>query len=615
MRKKPPNKKVSFFSGRQDLLLALCIFVVALAVRLIYLLQIESSLPFFHAPIMDELYHDTWAQQIASGQWVGEQPFFRAPLYVYLLALTYKVFGHSLLIPRMLQIIMGSLSCVLVFLIAKKLFNRTVAIISGLIAAFCATLIFYDGQLLITSLIVFLDLLVVSLLIRADERPKPLNWLVCGAVLGLSAIARPTILMFVPFILLWRFFGLKKKTSPKVILTRWIVLCAGVLLFVIPVTLRNYSVGRDLVLIAWNGGYNFYLGNNPQATGWSATAPPIDKTWWGGYKDAIRLAEQETGRKLKPSQISSFWYGKGIDFVMSQPLSWLKLMIKKTGYLWKGFEISNTQNIYLYKGFSSIFDLLLGKFIVYYPFGLLAPFSLLGLFICLSRFKKYLLLYLFILSYSASVIFFFVCSRYRMPIIPFLIMFGSFSLWWLYHKIRNRQVMPVVVSLVILVLLWAGLNTQLERLIGPQAFLDHYVLGITYQNLGKLDQAILEYRTSLTYNPDYAASRNNLANLYDKMGKTSLAITEYKTAIRLDPSYEKPYYNLAVIFHNGGDLDRAIQYYLQALEVNPYYELARLNLGRAYHKKGLAEEARKEWRRVLELNPGNREAARLLEGP
>jgi tetratricopeptide (TPR) repeat protein len=611
--KKAQSKRISESSNWIKFVLPIGIFILAFLVRFIYLIQIESSLPFFSAPIMDELRHDSWAQQIASGEWVGTEPFFRAPLYMYLLALTYKIFGHSFFLPRLLQMILGSLSCVLIFLIAKKLFNRTIGILSGIIASFYALLIFYDGQLLITSLVVFLDLALLGLLILTAERPKVLNWFFCGIVLGLSAIARPSILVFVPFILIWMIFGFKNKRFTKTILMRWAILCVGVLLMIAPVTLRNYLVGKDFVLIAWNGGYNFYLGNNPDANGWSATAPQIDKTWWGGYKEAIWLAEKETGQKLKPSQISDFWYKKGAFFILSRPLSWLKLMAKKTIYFWKGFEISNNQNIYLYKDFSSLLDFLLGKGIIYLPFGLVGPFSILGLLICLRDLRKYLLLYLFILSYSASIIIFFVCSRYRLPVISVLIMFGSFFIWWIFQKAKNKEIPKLVISVSLTAVLLVTLNTRLESLVGYQRFTDHYVLGVSYESMGKLEMAIEEYKTSLRYNPKFPDSRNNLAILYTQLGKTDLAEKEFKRTILSDPSYEKSYYNLATLYHKKGELDLAIEYYLKAIRVNPRYEFARLSLGKAYSRKGLGEEAKEEWRKVLELNPGNKEAKKLLK--
>jgi 4-amino-4-deoxy-L-arabinose transferase-like glycosyltransferase len=110
------------------------IFVLALALRIIYLLQIKAN-PHFFSPTMDPLYHDAWAQNIAGGNWIGSKVFFRAPFYAYFLALVYKIFGHSYIVPRVIQHLLGSVSCVLIYSLAKKLFNRTVAIVSGIIAA------------------------------------------------------------------------------------------------------------------------------------------------------------------------------------------------------------------------------------------------------------------------------------------------------------------------------------------------------------------------------------------------------------------------------------------------------------------------------------------------
>lgn len=289
-------------------------------------------------------------------------------------------------------------------------------------------------------------------------------------------------------------------------------------------------------------------------------------------------------------------------------------MGRKAIYFWKGYEIGNNQNIYLYKDFSPLLDFLLGKYVVYFPFGLMGPISILGLLIGLKYLRKYLLLYLFILSYSASVIIFFVCSRYRMPVIPFLIMFGSFFIWWLFQKIKNKKISPPVISLVVVAILLMTLNTNLENLVGNQGCIDHYALGMTYEKLGKLDLAVDKYKTSLKYDPHFAPSRNNLAIIYAQFGKTDLAIQEFKRAILSDPSYERSYYNLAFSYHEKGDLDFAIEYYSKAIVVNPRYELAHLNLGKAYSQKGLVEKAKEEWRKVLELNPYNKEAMKLLKG-
>jgi tetratricopeptide (TPR) repeat protein len=335
----------------------------------------------------------------------------------------------------------------------------------------------------------------------------------------------------------------------------------------------------------------------------------------GGIEDARRLAEAETQRKLKPSQISGFWYGKGIRSILAQPAAWLELMGKKTLYFWKGYEIPNAHNAYLNSDFSGLLDLLLGRSVIYIPFGLLGPLSILGLLIGLRRIREYLLLYLFALSYSASVIIFFVCSRFRMPVIPILIMFAAFSLWWLYDKIRKRQVPHILIFVLAFALLLPVLNTRLESLTGDQRALNHFALGSAYQELGQVDLTVKEWKTCLVYNPNLNLCRTSLGDLYFNQGLIDSAMTEYTIALLSDTSYlDRVYLGLALIHHRREDRDQAIEYYLKSIEINPRFEFTLLMLGHAYHEKGLVKEAREAWRRILELNPNHQDAIKLLRG-
>jgi Tfp pilus assembly protein PilF len=408
-------------------------------------------------------------------------------------------------------------------------------------------------------------------------------------------------------------FQFKSKLPSKDILARWIILCAGALLIISPVTLRNYLVGKDFVLIAWQGGYNFYLGNNSQATGWSTMAPHIHKSLEGGIYDARRLAEEEMKTKLKPSQISRFWYKKGVGYMLSQPLSWLELTVRKTLFFWKGYEIPNTQNAYMNEDFSTLLAVLLGESFIYLPFGLIGPLSILGLLICLRRIKKYLLLYLFVISYSASVIVFFVCARFRMPVIPILIIFASFSIWWFYQKIRDKQVLRVLISLVVVVILLLTLNTRLENVTGDQRGMNHFILGGAYYQLGEVESAISEWETSLGFKPSLNICRISLADAYFNQGSLDLAEMHYTTALRYDTSgHDRCYFGLAMIHHKREEWDEAIECYLKSIRINPRSEQTHLMLGRAYHEKGLPEKATEEWEKVLEINPQNEAALKLL---
>lgn len=201
---------------KKELYFLLGIFTISFILRLIYLLQIKSN-PFFNSPIMDPLYHDLWAQSIAQGNWIGDQVFFRAPFYPYLLGIIYKLFGHNYFVPRLFQHLLGSFSVVLIYFLARKLFNPKVAYLSALFASIYWIFFYFEGELLLDSLLVFFGVLTVLLLVRAGENPKKSRFLLAGLSAGLFAITRPNILIFIPFVLLWIFLLLKSDLRRKFI--------------------------------------------------------------------------------------------------------------------------------------------------------------------------------------------------------------------------------------------------------------------------------------------------------------------------------------------------------------------------------------------------------------
>ena len=53
---------------------------------------------------LDPRYFDQWGVRIASGDWLGDRVFFVDPLYPYVLGVTYRLFGHDLLLVRLIQV-------------------------------------------------------------------------------------------------------------------------------------------------------------------------------------------------------------------------------------------------------------------------------------------------------------------------------------------------------------------------------------------------------------------------------------------------------------------------------------------------------------------------------
>jgi len=580
----------------RERIIVLGIFVLAYALRFIYLLQIKSN-PHFFFPTMDPLYHDVWAQNIASGNLIGGKVFFRAPFYAYFLAAVYKIFGHDYIIPRLIQHLLGSFSCVLVYFIAKKLFNFRVAVVSGLIAASYGMFWYFEGELLLDSILVFFDLLLILLLLKASEAPKLSRWFVCGIVLGFSVITRPNILFFIPFVGLWIFLIFKKEKPLKKILTYSALFLLGSILLISPVTLRNLFAGGDLVLIASQGGINFYIGNNKNSDGMSAIFYKED---WQ-YRDFQQMAEKERGVGLKPSEISNFYYRKGISFLLENPVHGFKLLVKKLYLFWNRFEISNNQDIYFFRRYSSLIGALPPGFWLVGPLGLVG--MVLSFLVGKRRSKtdsnrlkdqrkKVFLPVLFVFSYMITVVMFFVTARFRLPIIPFLIIFSGFSLVWLAERVFKKDISSLKLFFLILAPFLILTNSNAYHLGVGDFSQAHFSLGNVYLKEDKLNLALAEYDSALALNPHLSRAHLNRGMVFFKKGEYDEAEKEFLTELQLNPDEDKAYNNLSAIYLKQGFYDKAEQMAKRAVELKSYSANAYMNLALSYWNGGKIDKAK-----------------------
>ncbi len=549
------------------------IFVLSFILRLIYLLEIRDN-PHFYNLTLDPLYHDSWAKQIAGGDWMGNQVFFRAPFYPYFLAVLYKIFGHHLFLVRLIQHLIGSLSVILIFLVAKKIFDRKVAILASILAATYWIFIYYEAELLLDYLLVFWGLLLIWFLLKAYETLKPTTWFFSGIIFGLFAITRPNILIFLPFLLLWMIWALRKQMSAvKIsIFYGWILI--GMILIIFPITVRNYLAGKDPVLIASQGGINFYIGNNSQSDGMSAVVPELGDDW--EYADCQFIAEQFLDRKLKPSEVSDFYYKKGWNFIFKQPAQSLTLLIKKLYVFWNKFEISNNQNIYFFKQYS-----VLSK-ILFLGFWFMGPLGLLGIFLSLMRGPRTSLILLFIFSYMFSVVMFFVNSRFRLPVLPFLIILAGFAAVELYRMISATEVKRIMASGILLVIFAILVNSNFYDM-GKGSYAQSYFgLGNIYLKKGDFQNALLQYQTALEREPNLPRAHLNRGVIFFKLGDYTEAEKEFLEEIKANPQDEKAYNNLSVLYRLQGKSSQAIQFAQKALQSRPNYPFAYYNLSLAY---------------------------------
>ncbi|HOP07153.1 MAG TPA: glycosyltransferase family 39 protein [candidate division Zixibacteria bacterium] len=580
----------------------LLLALLAIAVRVIYLLGLSKN-PTFILPLVDEKWHWEWAHEILNGSFFGEGAYFRAPLYPYFLALLAKLTGSSVLGAKILQSLLSGVTSFFLFKLSEKLFSRRVAIFTALVYAFYGTLVFYETAFLIPGLFLMLTVWGMYRLVAYRDNDSVKTWILTGIVFGLAALARPNILLTVPVLMIWRYWIGPKGVSFMTRARRPLLLLAGLVIAILPVTVRNVIVTGDLILISSQGGINLHLGNNPYANGLTMLMPEVDLdesvTWRDFNRVTLLAAEREAGHPLSSGEESSFWTGKALKFMVDDPGKFLGLVGKKTLYLLTGFENSDNSDLYFQRHKSTLYSWLVWDKPIYFPFGLLMPLALLGIAVLWDRRGDLAPIYLFLIAYVPTIVLFLVTARHRLPLVPFLIMIavaGVGRIWTQKKQYNARQFILAGLALVVVILV---LNrTYFDQRHGSD-FQAHYNEGLRYQRLEDWSHAEQEYLLADEDFPGSAPLANNLGFTQFMQEKYELAAQNYHRAITLNPDYAPAYNNLGQIVYLKGEIDSAFVLFQTA---RTHFDRKRarakdlgqvlLNLGDVFEDKGQIDSAR-----------------------
>ena len=509
---------------------------IAFALRLVNLLLMRENSPFYDAPVTDGDFYDKMAMRIAEGDWRGgKDVFFVNPFYPYFLAAIYRIFGHSCTAVKLIQIALGSGTCLLVYLLGKRLISRPAAVIATAMAAFYGIFIYYDELLLATTVSVFTFLAALHLLLWAIEKKALHGFALAGAVLGISFVSRPSVFPFIAAF--WLVYCLRDRAE-GFIAARLAVYSLVAACFVLPVTIRNYVVADDFVLVSSHSGYNLYFGTNTTSGGYFGLPKEIPRTLIDSPEDQKKWftdeAEKAAGRSLKPSEVSSFWASKAWGIIFENPGEWLLLAGNKLLRLLNAHEFSDNQNFYFSKQFSFLLRLpLVG-------FGLVCPLALLGMVLLFRERKQVGILYLYVIGYAGALLFFFVSSRYRMPLVPVFMLFAGHALHWIGKKLTARDFKPFLKAAVILVAAAVLTFLQLKGVEKGPFFIDYYNMGNKYLQKGRLDEAVDAFSTAVRMQPSYISAHNNLATAYEKAGRFDKSLEEWKVVLEMGRKINSP---------------------------------------------------------------------------
>jgi len=336
----------------------------------------------------------------------------------------------------------------------------------------------------------------------------------------------------------------------------------GLLVVVFPMAVHNYLAGGDVVPITSNLGMNFFIGNHIRATGYYVKPKGLDLS-----EDiyGIKIANLHADRPLKPSEVSRFWFRRGLDFVRTHPGTTIGLLIRKIMFFWNAYEIPQVEDIHF-----------LGRFVplLRWPllgFSVLGPLGLLGMLLSLGRWRHFFPLLSFVLAYTLGTVPFFVISRLRLQICPVLMVFAAVALVWIWGRVRSRHYRPLSAALAALAVFAVLVNWPLASLDRARHMAQsHRFYALHLGTLGRLPEAAGEYQRAIEIDPTLADSYVDLAALRLDQDDPEAALELYHRALQADPEVSGVHLNLGNMYARQGLWDRAVDQYRKETQNSPY---------------------------------------------
>jgi 4-amino-4-deoxy-L-arabinose transferase-like glycosyltransferase len=494
----------------------LCICLTALLARILVIYQLKEASPFYTDPLIDAETYDRLARFFANnGSWKDSGAFYQPPGYTLFLALVYKLSSGSYTWARLAQAAVGTGSCFLLYLAGKRLGGSTVGFLSGMLMALYGPIIYFELDLLPTSLTLFLSICALLLVFKGIESGRKVYFLGTGLCTGIAAICWPLAGIFC-IAAVCSLLLCCRRTNLPALLGSFLIL-AGTLIPVMPVTAYNFAKGEP-VLISVNGPITFYATNNEEWQESSQFRPGFRWRWL--TTAPYRHFDPET---IRIHSRGALFLKMVQEYVTSSPGRYLKAQGLKLYHLVNGHEIANPTDIYFFKQYSPLLDsLVFSRPWLRFPFGLLLPLALIGI---VPAFKKERFrstpLFMFIAAGGFGITLFAGYARFRLLIVPMLIIVAALGIQNVLQSFRSRSYLRLVSPLLVFIL--GGLvvnntmfgqasyfNSPLIEAQGP------FSVGKTFRKKNNNAMAEAMFLRAVEIDPGFSDAWVALINLYLK---------------------------------------------------------------------------------------------------
>ncbi len=437
------------------------VIAIAVIVRVVALVVFSGILDFERpgSAIQGSEAYDNYAVNLLEtgvyGSEPGEADADIPPLYSYVLAVVYGIFGRGFVQVGLFHIVLDAIAIALLYDIARRLLpqGEWVGVVAGLCYALYPYLIFQNLTLIDTPLYMVSLHAFVLLMIMLRQQPS-LNrktWLIAvggGLILGLGMLVRPITAPLAVFVALWFIFRLSLWQS----VVRLLPVALVSVLALVPWIIRNYGLYDAFVPMTTTSGANFWQGNSEwtipvfQAgydVQWTApdTVAPRDSR----EADAERFSMAFDYLRNNPDRLLELWWTK---FLVHWSIGIAPRYNPQEG---ERFGLDENGEFMIVRGetvagvtpantaYDSGLLNTVGRPLHSFYFGGLLLLALIGIGLTVKQWREVSLLWFVQISMTLVYVAFHPSTRYRVPSDPLLFIFSAVTVVWLIQRWYTRR--------------------------------------------------------------------------------------------------------------------------------------------------------------------------------
>ena len=548
--------------------------VVAALLRAWHLVAIAPD-PLASAVVGDSAVYVERAHALLAGT-VRAEHAFTPPLYPVFLAAVFAVAGEALGLVKAIQAAIGVGASVAVAAATGRLLGRRAGLVAGLFLAASPVAIFFDGEILATSLT--LGLVAVSVFAAARVltggagfRRTMLDLGICGASLATAALGQPQAAALLAGAVPVALAGDARQKRQRLLA----LLGSASLIFLLGAIVQARASGH-WVWISAGGGVNLAIGNHPGAEGgfdlpreWG-----LADTRQGLFATATRIAARELSEPLpSPSAVSRYWTSRTLDWMSRDPSAFLMLLGKKLLLALNHYEIPNHYSLEYFAPRSPV--------IAWSParFALLLPLAAIGL-VALGRAGKgegrnrrasprsplRTWLYLSLGALWLALALFFITDRYRLLAWPHLTLAGGLGAVTLADAVRSRSLRRIAAPAGV-----AAAAALVCLVPSPPRFSPGHMQLLLSEVLAERGDAAgaRQALIAAAESGEIIEAVHNLGNALYRERRYAEAAHEFRRALAIAPEAPETWYALALAEIERGDPPAASAALARALALAP----------------------------------------------